>query len=133
MPMNGPATIVLFPIDCAIAFLFSSQAFNAFISCTIFSFFPCRMSLILTVPILTSLSSKKSNSLNRPSSLSSLGPEGKAESGTGGEEGVPLISSASRRRASPPHSGPSGSVMWRDCGRWEFAHSIRPASTSPCG
>ena len=115
-------------IDCCIACLLSSHAFSARISWTIFSRLPCLTSFMLTLPVLTSLSSRKSKSLNNPSSLSSFGPEGKAESGTGGLEGLPRIDSANRRRARPPQRGPLGSVIWSFLGKCEFAHAISCAS-----
>lgn len=127
--MNGPAATAPLPTDSAIACRRSSHALSARKSWIIFSRLPCRMSLILTDPIFTSLSRRKSNNLKSPSSLSSLGLEGKAASGTGGEDGLPLMSSARRRSARPPHNGPAESWIRRLRGRWEFAHSIRPAST----
>lgn len=117
-----------FATDIAICLLLSSQALRAFNNCRILSRLPCLTSLILTLPILTSLSSRKSNSLNRPSSLSSLDPVGKAESGTDGDDGFPLIDSANRRRARPPHIDPVISTMRRAGGKWEFAHSIKSSS-----
>lgn len=86
---------------------------------------------MLTLPVLTSLSSKKSKSLKSPSSLSSFGPDGKAESGTGGEEGFPRMDSAIRRRARPPQSEPVGSVTLSSAGKCELAHSMRLASLNP--
>ena len=100
--MNGPAWAPLRPIDRAIARRFSSHARNERKSCTTLSTRPCLTSLILTLPIRISLSKKKSKSLNRPSSRSSSGPDGNAESGTGGSDGFPLIPSARRNNASPP-------------------------------
>jgi hypothetical protein len=66
----------------------------------ILSRLPWRTSLILTAPILTSLSSKKSNKVNSPSSLPSLDWPGNALSGTIGLL-RPLIDSAMRRSSSP--------------------------------
>jgi len=120
-----------FARDCSIAFLLSSHCFSALNSWTILSLCPILTSLILTLPVLTSLSSKKSKSLKKPSSLSSFGPDGKAESGTGGEDGFPLIDSAIRRRESPPQRGPLRSVIWSIPGRCELAHSISCISAIP--
>jgi hypothetical protein len=107
------------------ASLLSSHDLSAFRSCRILSLFPCRMSLMLTLPIFTSLSSKKSKRRKRPSSLSSVGPTGKAESGTGGEDGLPLIDSARRRSARPPKKETLGSSTCREAERWELAHSTK--------
>jgi hypothetical protein len=79
---------------------------------------------MLTLPILTSLSSRKSKSRKSPSSFSSFGPEGNAESGTGGEEGCPLMDSAIRRSARPPQSDLVGSVIRSGMGKWKLAQSI---------
>lgn len=113
----------------AMAFLLSSHALSAFKSCMILSLLPCLTSLMLTLPVLTSLSSRKSKSWNSPSSLSSPGPDGNAESGTGGDAGLPRTDSAMRRRPSPSHSGPLGSAMRRDGGKWVFAQWTRAGST----
>jgi len=113
---------------CAMAIPLSSHAFNAFNSCITLSLFPCLTSLILTLPIFTSLSNKKSNNLNNPSSLSSFGSAGNAESGTGGEAGFPLIDSANRRSARPEQSDPAESVIWSRDGRCELAQSTREPS-----
>jgi hypothetical protein len=110
----------------------SSHCLSARMICTILSRRACLTSLMDTVPSLTSLSSRKSNSLKSPSSLSSAGPEGNALSSTGGEAGLPLMASASRRSVSPPHSEPPAlSTMCRCCGSLELAHSIRPGSMPP--
>lgn len=115
--------------DCprllTISLRLSSQVLSALSRCITLSRLPCRTSLILTDPILTSLSRRKSNNRNRPSSLSSLDPEGKAESGIGGMADLPIMSSASLRIARPPNRGPAGSVIWSDLGKCELAHSTR--------
>ena len=121
------------PKLCSRAFLLSSHALNALSNCNILSLFPCRISLILTLPIFTSLSNKKSKSLNRPSSLSSRGSTGKALSGTGGEEGFPLMLSAMRKTPRPVQSGPEGSKICRCGGKWPFAQStISESSEVSC-
>lgn len=127
--MNPPACIAPLPIFSAIIFRLSSHALSAFSNCTTLSLLPWRISLMLTLPIFTSLSRRKSNRRNKPSSLSSPGSVGKAESATGGEEGRPLIASASRRIARPPQIEPEVSFICSDEGRWELAHSINPSST----
>ena len=99
---SGPAYVPYRPILFARVFRFSSQVLSDRTSCTILSTRPCLTSLILTFPNLISLSRKKSNSLNSPSSLSSFGPVGNAESGTGGSDGFPLIASANLNNARPP-------------------------------
>ena len=65
---HGPATTAPTPTLLAIASRLSSHPFRLRTSCTILSRRPWRTSLMLTLPVRTSLSSKKSNSLNRPSS-----------------------------------------------------------------
>jgi hypothetical protein len=124
-PMRGPLEIVPCPRLFTISFRLSSQVLSALRRCITLSRLPCRTSLILTDPIFTSLSRRKSNNRNRPSSLSSLCPEGNAESGIGGEADLPIMSSASRRSARPPNRGPAGSVTWCDLGKCEFAQSTR--------
>lgn len=91
---------------------------------------PCLMSLILTVPKRMSLPKRKSKRLKRPSSLSSLGPDGNEESRTGGEAGVPLIDSAILMRFKPLQSRIF--VNLRFDGRCPFAQLIRPSSTTVC-
>jgi hypothetical protein len=128
--INGPACIELLPIDSRIARRLSSQARSALSNCTILSRLPCRTSLMLTAPILTSFSSKKSNSLNKPSSFSSSGSLGKALSGAVGLRS-PLTDSAMRSSSSPPQIEPRD-VICSELGRWLLAHSIRSGSTKGC-
>ena len=125
--INAAGEVAL-PIVKASAFRLSSQAFNAFNNWIILSRFPNRTSLMLTLPIFTSLSNKKSKSLNSPSSLSSWMSVGNAELGTGGEDGWPLMDSARRRSSRPEHMKPVDSLICRDSGRWVFAHTIRELS-----
>jgi hypothetical protein len=133
---NGPACIELFPIDCSTIFRFSSQARSALSSCIILSRLPCRMSLMLTAPILTSLSRRKSKSVKSPSSLSSssaASPRRRCPRGGNALSGTkellrPLTDSAMRRSSRPPQMVPVlliSSVL----GKWLFAHSIRSGST----
>lgn len=127
--IKPPAWAPPFPMLVAIAFRLSSHPLSPRNSCIILSRLPCRISLMLTLPMRTSLSKRKSNRRKSPSRLSSLGSLGNAESGTGGDEGRPLIDSARRKSPSPSQSGPEGSVICRFDGRWLFAHSMRPSST----
>ena len=117
-------------MEVVIELRFCSHVRSACRIWTTFCFLPKRMSLILTAPILTSFSSKKSNKAKSPSNLSSFGPDGNAESATGGDDWVPLMCSAIRRSPSPPQSGPLGSVIWRASGRWELAQSTKLSSSA---
>lgn len=111
----------------------SSQVFNAFTICATLSGRCSRTSLILTLPILTSLFTKKSNNEKSPSiALSSYGWAGKAESGTGGDAGCPLIASARRNSAKAVKVCSNGLITRSCAGRWEFAHSMIGASSWPC-
>ena len=129
--INAAGAVAL-EIVKASAFRLSSQAFNAFNNWIILSRFPNRTSLMLTLPIFTSLSNKKSKSLNSPSRLSSCMSAGNAKSGTGGEDGWPLMDSARRRSPSPSpvdkEPEPLESSICRDSDRWVLAHFIRESS-----
>ena len=93
--------IVPFESDDARYLRLSSHPFSAPNSCRILSLLPYRTSLILTLPIFTSLSNKKWNSRKSPSSLSSLASRGNAESNPGGDDGRPLNLRGSTRRRRP--------------------------------
>ncbi len=125
---NDPGTL-----PCDNRRFFSSQLFNALTICATLSGRCSRISLMLTLPILTSLFTKKSNNENSPSiDLSSYGWDGKAESGTGGDAGCPLIDSARRNSAKALNVCANGFVTRNWTGKREFAHSMIGASSCPC-
>lgn len=124
---HGPATTAPTPTDLAMACRFSSHVLRLLTSWIILSRRPWRTSLMLTLPVRISLSSRKSKSLKRPSSLSSFGPRGNTESGT--PTARPLIASARRKITRPVASDCARSVTWRELGRCELIHLTSSSSS----
>ena len=88
-PMRGPLGIVPCPRLFTISFRLSSHVLSALRSCITLSRLPCRTSLILTDPIFTLFSRRKSNNRNRPSSCHRWVQKGTPSQGSGARQTCP--------------------------------------------